>query len=92
MKASNKNIISIPLCQFFILLINNFLLQNDKFLLTLIVIRINIFLGTAIVNISVLKNRKGKAVKFSTLEKICEVLARMLTRRHFRIKNDEENV
>lgn len=30
--------------------------------------------GVTIANLSVLKNNKAKAVRFSTLEKICEVL------------------
>ncbi|MGE7690351.1 helix-turn-helix domain-containing protein [Lysinibacillus sp. NPDC097214] len=31
-------------------------------------------LGITMANVSILKNGKAKAVKFSTLEKICEVL------------------
>jgi len=31
-------------------------------------------LGIKMANVSILKNGKAKAVKFSTLEKICEVL------------------
>ncbi|QUG41671.1 helix-turn-helix transcriptional regulator [Psychrobacillus sp. INOP01] len=31
-------------------------------------------LGITMANVSILKNVKAKAVKFSTLEKICEVL------------------
>ncbi|MBN1970687.1 MAG: helix-turn-helix transcriptional regulator [Candidatus Delongbacteria bacterium] len=30
--------------------------------------------GISIVNLSILKNGKGKAIKFSTLESICKVL------------------
>lgn len=30
--------------------------------------------GITMANISILKNEKAKAIKFSTLEKICEVL------------------
>jgi len=30
--------------------------------------------GITIANVSILKNNKAKAVKFSTLEKICEIL------------------
>ncbi|MFJ8513305.1 helix-turn-helix domain-containing protein [Lysinibacillus xylanilyticus] len=33
-------------------------------------------LGITMANVSILKNGKAKAVKFSTLEKICEVLDR----------------
>ncbi|EEL48558.1 hypothetical protein bcere0022_41510 [Bacillus cereus Rock3-44] len=31
-------------------------------------------LGITMANVSILKNGKAKAIKFSTLEKICEVL------------------
>lgn len=31
-------------------------------------------IGITIANVSILKNNKAKAIKFSTLEKICEVL------------------
>ena len=31
--------------------------------------------GISMANISILKNGKAKAIRFSTLEKICEVLA-----------------
>lgn len=31
-------------------------------------------LGITMANVSILKNGKAKAVKFSTLEKICEIL------------------
>lgn len=31
-------------------------------------------LGITISNLSVLKNNKGKAIRFSTLDRICEVL------------------
>lgn len=31
-------------------------------------------LGITISNLSILKNNKGKAIRFSTLNKICEVL------------------
>ncbi|MEK4092561.1 helix-turn-helix domain-containing protein [Viridibacillus sp. FSL H8-0110] len=31
-------------------------------------------LGITMANVSILKNRKAKAIKFSTLKKICEVL------------------
>ena len=30
--------------------------------------------GITLANLSILKNNKGKAIRFSTLEKICEVL------------------
>ncbi|CAM3958539.1 helix-turn-helix domain-containing protein [Bacillus paramycoides] len=32
-------------------------------------------LGITMANVSILKNGKAKAIKFSSLEKICEVLA-----------------
>lgn len=31
-------------------------------------------LGITISNLSILKNNKGKAIRFSTLDKVCEVL------------------
>lgn len=31
-------------------------------------------IGITMANLSILKNNKGKAIRFSTLEKICEVL------------------
>ena len=31
-------------------------------------------IGITMANLSILKNNKGKAIRFSTLEKICEIL------------------
>lgn len=31
-------------------------------------------IGITMANLSILKNNKGKAIRFSTLEKVCEIL------------------
>lgn len=48
--------------------------------------RLSDLVGVTVVNLSVLKNDRARAIRYSTLEAICEVLdcevGELLTRRH----------